>query len=83
MKSTRTSVIPIGGRLYASGGWKNPRRASIVVTRAHVANTTPLRIASRAWRAEVRSRHNTRKIAMTTAAVSPRMSTASRFVNMT
>jgi hypothetical protein len=69
----------MGGRLCGSGGWKNPRRASIVVTRAHMASTTPLRIASRAWR----SRHNTRKIAMTTAAVSARMSTASRFVDIT
>ena len=48
---------------------------------AQQAKTTPLTTAIRDSRAEVRSRHKTRKIATTTAAVSAKMITASRFVD--
>ena len=75
------SVIPIGGTLFGSPCSKNPRRASIAATMAQAARTTPLTTAIRDSRAEVRSRHKTRKIATTTAAVSASTTTASRSVD--
>ena len=81
-RSASASAIPIGGTLFGSACSKNPRRASIVATKAQAARTTPLAIATRDSWADVCSRHKTRKIATTTAMVVVRTSAARRFVDM-
>jgi hypothetical protein len=76
------SAIPTGGGLYKSGGRKDPRRASVAAPVAHDANMTALATAILDRRAEVRARHKTRKIAMTTATVNATMMTARRLIDM-
>jgi hypothetical protein len=77
-----TQRDPNWGGLYKSGGRKKPRWASSAVTTAQLPNTSALMTAVRDWRGELRARHITTKIAMTTAAISATITTPRRTIDM-